>query len=312
MIVDYLDPDVAYLLGMITARGKFIENRGNRTLIIDFPYKNLIAIGIKSKFDQETHLSISINVIRDRIYELIETDTKINKIDGSIQIVMRFLRNSMVWRNLRFLMQYRNTYEDFIIPEQIIQSDIELQKEYIRGIADVSGYIRHSNNYMGQKRRVYLEISNRNWFLPVQLCDLLQQKLDVPVQLIQWGHPNTREPNLNKPGTTWAREHQIKIFAEAFEKIGFYVNYKNQILKEFIAEDLKLSGTIHKCNPNPEIRRFKAKPPHVEENSNRLPDLLKGNHFDSYWQICTELGCTQRIDTGQYELLLEPEEETSE
>ncbi len=308
MVIDYLDPDVAYLLGMITARGKFLEASGSRRLIIDFPYKNLVAIGVNSRFDQDTHLNLSINIIRDRIYELVETDIEVNRVDGSIQIILRFLRNSMVWRNLKFLMQNKDSYEEFEIPKQIFEADSEIQKEFIRGLADVTGHIRDSNNYMGNKRRVYLEIQNRNWYLPIQLCALLQQNLLVPVHLIQWGHPNVREPHQNRPGTTWAREHQIKIFSEAFEPISFYVDYKHDILNEFIEDDKLLQGRIQFCNPNPDIRRIRNKPTHVEENSERLPSEIRGKHFNCYWQICTGLGCEQRCETSQGTLFEEKEE----
>jgi hypothetical protein len=147
---------------------------------------------------------------------------------------------------------------------------------------------------MGSKNRVYLELPNRNWKLPIQVCALLQQDLNVPVQLIQWGHPNTREPNQNRAkGSTWAREHQIKIFAEAFLPIGFYVKYKQEILEEFSEHDKKRPGNINKCNPNPRIRQVRKKPKHIEENNSLLPTRVRGKHFNTYWQICLALGCKQ-------------------
>ena len=38
---DYIDIDVAYLIGLVTAKGKLIENEDSRRLLIDFPYSNL-------------------------------------------------------------------------------------------------------------------------------------------------------------------------------------------------------------------------------------------------------------------------------
>ena len=37
--VDYLDPDVAYLVGMIVGRGSFQQERDIRRLTIRFPYR---------------------------------------------------------------------------------------------------------------------------------------------------------------------------------------------------------------------------------------------------------------------------------
>jgi len=93
------------------------------------------------------------------------------------------------------------------------------------------------NNDQTGKNRVYIEISNRNWFLPTQLCQLLQS-LTVPMQYIGWGHPNIRGGN----GTSWAKEHQLKIYAEDFQSIGFYITHKNEALEE-LAEYNKANFT---------------------------------------------------------------------
>jgi len=113
--------------------------------------------------------------------------------------------------------------------------------------------------------------------------------------LIQWGHPNTREP---RGGKHWAREHQVKIFAEAFEPIGFSIDYKNDTLRKFAGEDRKARGTLYKCNPNPELRRVKEKKRHPEEKSDDLTECLRGRHFDAYWQVCLALGCKQCISVA--------------
>jgi len=139
--------------------------------------------------------------------------------------------------------------------------------------------------------------------LPIQLCALLQQTLDVPVQLIQWGHPNTRE---SKCGSHWAREHQVKIFAEAFESVVFTIEYKNKTLQKFARQDRKLHGALHKCNPNPEIRRVQKKKRHPDEKSSALPARLRNHHYNAYWQICRALGCEQYV-SGTMPLPLESE-----
>jgi hypothetical protein len=264
---NYLDPDVAYFLGLVVARGRLQEDI-DRRVVIKFPYSNLIVEGVKTRFDQETQLRLGTAAIRDRLDELLEADVQIIREKGSVTILIRFLRNSIAWRNLRLHTQGKNDH------------------------------IRQSNNFYGKKRRVYIEIPNQNWILPIQLCRLLQVNLSVPVQLIQWGHPNTREPKQLKKGATWAREHQLKIFAESFEPIGFHLEYKQKILAEFIEDDRKnFPGEMRFCNPNPSIRRINKKPKHPEEKSSRLP-LAARKHFDCYWQICTALGCEQRKEVS--------------
>ena len=36
-LVDYIDADVAYLLGLITARGELSESNGVKQILIEFP-----------------------------------------------------------------------------------------------------------------------------------------------------------------------------------------------------------------------------------------------------------------------------------
>lgn len=309
---NYMDPDVAYLLGMLVARGELIESPTERKIIVTFPFKSLQAEGIRTVVNQKTELMNGINQIRDRMQVLLETPLELIEITNGMDLVARFLRNSMIWRNIRYILSDANGFENFIIPPQIMDGDVGLVSEFLRGFSDVAGYIRQSNNYYGKKRRVYLEVNNRNWQVPVQICYLLQVRLDIPVHLIQWGHPNVRSPHSRGSGSQWAKEHQIKVFSEAFEEVSFYVDYKRKILSEFAEDDrYRYSGRVSFCNPSPSIRRIREKPIHNDEGSDRLPEELRGSHFDAYWQICKKLGCTQlcRSNDKQMELFVDLEED---
>lgn len=307
IIENYLDPDVAYFLGLIAIRGTLYEKDSEKRIVIEFPFKSLIAQGINKTFDQKQHIDIAVNHIRERLEELLEGHIQIKRSTSDVTFSVQFLRNSMTWRNIRYLFGDKTSYTQFEIPKSIYDSpDETIKLEFMRGVADAGGFVRKSNYHPNKKRRVYIEVTNSNWLLPIQLCALLQQHLDVPVQNLQWGHPNVRQPNVFK-GTAWAKEHQIKIFAESFAKIGFHVAYKQEILEEFIEADQQIDATLYpKCNPNPKIRKIRAKPKHPGENSNILPDpALRGRHFDAYWQICLALGCHQcvQVDDPQQSLL---------
>src|SRR5271156_1872777 len=177
---NYLDLDVAYLLGLITIRGTFYESQGDKRIVIEFPFKSLVS-GLKTKVDQKEQLDIAANRIRDRLSELIEADISVARTDGAIKFSIRFLRNSMVWRNLRYLTANKTSYTEFEVPLSVRDSQNQAIKiEFLRGIADAGGFIRDSNRYINGKRRVYIEVNNQNWVLPIQLCAILQQDLDVP------------------------------------------------------------------------------------------------------------------------------------
>ena len=291
---NYLDPDVAYLLGLITIRGELYESQGDKRVIIQFPFKSLIAEGIAIHVDQKSQLDSAVNQIRDRLQELVENPIEVVRGEKEFVFSMRFLRNSMVWRNIRYMFGDKLSYREFDIPPSVLNTqDSTVKIEFLRGVADAAGFVRKSNLYVSGENRVYIEVNNRNWKLPLQLCRLMQVDLDVPVQMIQWGHPNVRNPNKIK-SMAWAKEHQVKVFVEAFSKIGFYVPYKENILQELVSEDLKLDrSSTKKCNPNPKLRRrSKRKPKHTGEKSQNLPEEVR-RHFNSYWRICLALGCDQ-------------------
>jgi hypothetical protein len=68
---DYLDSDVAYLLGAIVARGEFITEGGIHRLIIHFPKGSFIAEGEGLRFDTDKEIKLGIEKIRERLLELL-------------------------------------------------------------------------------------------------------------------------------------------------------------------------------------------------------------------------------------------------
>ena len=293
MTIDYIDPDVAYLLGLIVARGEISESGGVKRLKIEFPFRNLQVEGIKKRIHQRDKILIGLRKIRSRINELTDMNIREEETEDAVILIMESMKNSIFWRNLRLILGNRTTHYEFEIPSIIFESESTIKKEFLRGFADVAGSARYSNRNRWGKCRIYLDVLNPNWRLPVQLCHLLQDHLHVPVDTITWGHPNIRDPKLkdyrNGRRHAWAREHQIKIFADDFKQIGFYMEHKQEILEE-LAEYNEVKGfeKAKYCDPPKEIRK---KPRHPEENSDKLPETLRGRHYDSSWQICADLGC---------------------
>lgn len=72
------------------------------------------------------------------------------------------------------------------------------KKALLKGIADVTGYIRKSNIAFGQDgaHRVYIEIPG-NWYMVIDIANMLKA-IDVLVQTIDFGHPNFRGGKLVK------------------------------------------------------------------------------------------------------------------
>lgn len=294
-LLDYIDPDVAYFIGLVTARGEISDSGGVKRISIEFPFRNLKVEGIKKKITQKDQILLSLDRVINRVNELADVNIRKDESERSVHLIIETLKNTMFLRNTKMLMKGRSSYYEFEVPDQIFEFDESIKKEFIRGFADVAGSARWANRNRWKKCRVYLDVLNSpsNWRLPIQICYILQDHLGIPVDVIQWGHPNTRDPNLReyKKGReeAWAREHQIKVFADDFEKIGFYMSHKQEILEELAEYNRKKGFDKAKfCNPP---KRKRSKPKHPSENSEKLPPEIRGKHYDSCWQICAGIGC---------------------
>lgn len=284
--IDYIDADVAYLLGLITARGKVSEDSDVRRIIIEFPYKSLEVEGISERFDTDNSIKLGLQQIQERVLDVTGADVSISSTDSSIMLVLRFFRNTMVWRNILMHTREDTGYEHFRVPDIFFSPNIPTawKREYLRGFADVAGNIRRANRYIDNSNRVRLDVLNypTNWDMPIQLCTLLEEHLTIPVQLITWGHPNM--------GRNF-REHQINIFAVPFGDIGFSLPHKQAILEEFIENDKEQypNKIYNPCVGKTKIKKRKSRDD--REKDERLDDRLRGKHFNAYWQICKKLGC---------------------
>ncbi|MEJ5251624.1 MAG: hypothetical protein WHX60_07050 [Armatimonadota bacterium] len=289
--MDYMDADVAYLSGLIVARGTLTEAPAVRQVVIDFPYSTLKLQGNDAEYDQETEILLGLHTIRKRLVDLLEADVETISGSTSATLTIRFLRNSMAWRNILLLLDNKLSYAHFQVPSVFFDPQIpkDWKIQFVRGYADVAGNIRHANRYVDGRHRVRLDVLNSpaNWQLPVQLCTLLQEQIGVPVQLINWGHPNM--------GRAF-REHQINIFAEAFLPIGFSFRHKQHLLEQFAQRDRQRFPNIG-YNPCPGVRRVRReKPPADEEqDTQHLPPPLQGRHFNAYFEICRALGCQRYV-----------------
>lgn len=297
---DYMDPDVAYLIGAIVARGELMTVEGALKLIIRYPKGSLLAAGEETKFDTDKEIRLGMDKVRERFLELFNTDIKTIDAGESWDLVIRSTRNTIAWRNVMMVMEGNTTFPYFKVPAIFLAQDTpsEIKVEFIRGFADVAGNIRPANRDEAGRHRVRLDILNypTNWEVPVQLCTLLQGHLEVPVRLITWGHPNL--------GREW-REHQLNVYAEDFRDIGFYFDYKQQALDELAEKNL--SRFSSRARPCPGVRKGRRKKPLSPlEDSNKLDPRLVEKHFDAYWQICKVLGCERKpTPSEQLEFVLE-------
>ena len=282
-ISDFLNEDIAYFLGLIVGKGVFIREGQTRRLVIAFPYKSLIAEGYDKSYNKPLELSSSIDVIVNRMRNYGFDVAKDNTNQNDVTLIITWHREDLSWQILEYLLNDEFIdFHSFRIPVAIFEADKEIQKEFLRGYFDTTGHIRKSNAAFGKEdqHRIYLEVDQRNWLLITDLVKILQN-LGIPIQTIDFGHPNFRDPEFKKKEGFWAKEHQIKIYANQFLGIGSYLNYKNEVLKELAGKNALRLGESGTGAP----KRTKSKSNNIEENSTRLPEFLRGKHFDGWREL---------------------------
>jgi len=171
-ISDFLNADISYLLGLITGKGSIQANDDFRKIVIDFEYKSLQTKAITKVFDQKLHIQTSLDSVVLRLQNLgIKTQKVVS--DSSLSVVLTWDNKDIAWQFIEFLINGSHfSFHDFEIPSAMFETTNENKKEFLRGIADTTGFVRKSNADQRGKHRVYIEISNKNWYLPPQICQL--------------------------------------------------------------------------------------------------------------------------------------------
>lgn len=287
-----MNNQMAYLIGMILGNGEIQRNPISTTITIEIPHKNLkddegleVLVYVKSSLIDirsviEPLLGHSMLISQNKKATSISF-TKPNE-DYTMREILRFIGSGV-------------HHSSMTMNDELFNITTEQKKELLRGVADVTGYIRKSNMAFGHDgwHRVYIEIPG-NWQFVIDIANMLK-KLDIPVQTIDFGHPNFRDSNLKKyeqgKPNYWKKEHQVKIWANEFLPIGFNILHKRRALERYAEELLEYLDEKKTHEFYWEKRsKLKNKPVHPMENDISLPVKIRGKHFDSWTQLAKELG----------------------
>lgn len=287
-----MNVEMAYLLGMILGNGELQRDNNETRITIDIPHKNLYTDDQK---DVKVYVKASTVDIRSIVEPLIGHNLTVTQNKRSTVMTFTKPNDEYITREiLRFIGSGRFHSTMRMNPELFSLTGDE-KKALLRGIADVTGYIRKSNIAFGQEgaHRVYIEIPG-NWYMVIDIANMLKA-VDVPVQTIDFGHPNFRDGDLKKYNQGkpyfWKKEHQVKIFANEFLPIGFNIKHKQEALEKYSEELLEFvdPAKTHKFYWEKPIRR-RTRPNHPYENDPSLPEEIRGKHFESWTDIARLLG----------------------
>lgn len=287
-----MNAEMAYLLGMILGNGEIQRFQNETRITIDIPYKNLYTDDLK---DVSIYVKASTVDIKNIINPLIGDFLNVVQEKHSTKLSFSLRNDNYIIREIIRLIEGGRIHSSMRMNQEIFSFTTDQKKALLKGIADVTGYIRKSNIAYGQvgAHRVYVEVPG-NWYLVIDIANLLKD-VDVPVQTIDFGHPNFRDGNLVKYNEGnkyfWKKEHQIKIYANEFLPIGFNIAHKQSALEKYANELLMhISPEVtHRFYWEKPIRRI-SRPVHPCENDPCLPPEIRGRHFDSWTDLAKTLG----------------------
>lgn len=325
---DDLNAQFAYLVGLTVGRGRLF-NQGR--IVIEFSHTNKTINGIarcpvcdsvatqKNKFYscKNPHCGESGFVPRQKQYDQ-QIGTK-DSIEETIipfllqgltfnyfimaspsvtQLVLDFDMNKSDWNNLSGIFGKDFHFHTASIPKEVSLLSLQYKIEFINGLLDTAGFC-NAGGWLPRKgsrsevrQRVYFQLV-KNWTLTVEIDNFLRKEFNIPIQTIDWGHPNIRDGNLVEvkagKSSAFAREHQLKIYPEYLKDFRFRISSKQKMFEEL--RDHNISGGFANREdwyPPRKITTFKPK--HPDESNPRMP-LPVRRHFDAFWQINLALGC---------------------
>lgn len=287
-----MNNEMAYLLGMVLGNGEIQKGAQSVTVTIDVPYKNLYT---DDKKDVAVYVKASVVDIRMIVEPLIGNALRVSEAAHSTKMSFSKPNEDYVIREILRLVGAGRHHSKMRMSKELFGMPCDQKKSFLRGIADVTGHIRRSNVAYGQEgaHRVYIEIPG-NWYLVIDIANMLKA-IDVPVQTIDFGHPNFRDSNLvmyhKGKVNFWKKEHQVKVFANEFLSIGFNVRHKQEALVRFSDELLEFIDPVktHKFYWEKKIRRM-PRPRHPGECDTTLPVEIRGQHFESWTDLAGALG----------------------
>ena len=292
-----MNNEMAYLLGMITGNGEIQRGLNETTIVIEIPHKKL-----ETEFEKDVsvYVKASITDVREVIEPLIGTGLRFNQSKNVSYISFTKPNEDYLMREIIRYIGGATSHNNVRISSEVFMFTVDERKQFIKGFADVTGYIRRSNYFFNKEmHRVYFEVP-QNWELVTDFCNLLKS-VDIPVQNIDWAHPNMRDGNLKKYNEGkpdfWKKEHQVKVWANEYAPIGFAVIHKNEALEEFAHEQILYIESQHKKVSDVTHRYYwemigkkKVKPTHPAESDEFIPEEIRGNHYDSWTEIANDLG----------------------
>ena len=144
--------DLAFLFGLTCGRGSL--DYSEKSLKINVPFKSIEAVGINKKYNQKDKLIIGLDYMVNLLGEF--TGKHVRKISSgsAITISILFQSNTHTWQSLTAFFNGRDSFQNFMLPEDFFSAPRNLKLNFLRGFSDVAGFIRKSNYDRSKNRGI--------------------------------------------------------------------------------------------------------------------------------------------------------------
>jgi len=221
---DYMDNDVAYLLGMLFGRGQLIEDGDGRRAVIALDIRRKLPKlppGTKVQMDLDVENERSLGLVRGRVNELLDANVDIRPVKaGKQELTAIFVKRTIAWRDLKLLCSNGTARTNFRLPKVFFEFNEDIHREFLRGFADVAVMPSWADNAWGTRARIAFPVVHPNIYFARQLRRLLRS-VGAPAELL--------EGTAKKRGSR--KEHRIRLDADKYEPIGFHFPHKQRLLE---------------------------------------------------------------------------------
>lgn len=284
-----MNTDKAYILGLVIGGGMWGEAEDVFKIRLPFKQWGSYEVNPKRAGDISRDVMKMVSPLFKAIYNLsVSYDTSASGVWNILcEGDLSGLRDDLEGFGIKCEGEVRKTANiNNIIPQLV---DDNLKRRFIAGLADTIGSTRRSHRrFNDDKQMVSFEISGFEFNFVCSLCKLLHSIGCYPDQIL-WNHPNFHCGN-NPYDKKWKKGFKLRVYLDQYDKFGAFA-FASKVLS--VKENQTLEEIRNVAIPcdDREIKTPSIACVHCDENSDFLPDIIRGGHYLHNRHVCAVLNC---------------------
>ena len=139
-----MNNEMAYLLGMVTGNGEIQRGVNETTVVIEIPHKKS-----ETEFQKDVaiYVKASITDIRQVLEPLLGTSLMFNQSANVSYLSFSKSNEDYLMREILRYIGRATSHENIRISPEVFSFTEDERRQFIKGFADVTGYIRKSNYF---------------------------------------------------------------------------------------------------------------------------------------------------------------------